>query len=1047
MHNLTIYRSSAGSGKTYTLVKEYLLIALQYPMQFRHILAITFTNKATAEMKGRIIKTLGELANGTVSSLSEELELQINLTNCTLQERATEVLSNILHQYSSFSISTIDSFFNEIVKSLAHELKLSLRFEIELDQGYIISQACEQLLNLVGSDETLRRNLEKFIEYKMEYDKGWKIKDELSKIGQRLFDEEAASSLIDFDNNEYNEIIKKLRVIRSGYEKTMTAFGNKFVQSLKSNGYSIEDFSYKESGVAGYLMKIVTPLSSDKYKPGKRVLDTSLDEEKWLSKDKRNNPVLVSYVNSFCHPLLLEVISFYNANYLIYNSAVEALPLIYVRGILSKLNEEIKHYRDEYNVITLSDANKLIRSSVQSSDTPLIFEKTGNFYSHYLLDEFQDTSSIQWENIRPLISEVLANNKSALIVGDVKQSIYRWRGGNMELLHNGVEKDLSAFEELINVQQLSVNYRSTKQIIEFNNAFFAAAPAILDHYNKSPLPLINEAYGAGQLHQQLPEKFKNNGFVQINLLANKAEDDDDHWQDRSLNLMLKQINDLLASGYQYGDIAILVRKNDEGNRVANFLYKNGIHQIRSNDSLLLSKAPQVIFIINCLRYLMSPEDILLTKEIEWYLRDDSELIKESLHTFFDSKSTNNAQIPLLASFRKLRGSISMLPVDETVTHIISHFRLNQFADAFIQRFQDVTIEYLQKYPSDVSSFIKWWDETNERANFSVIMPVESDAIQITTIHKAKGLQFQIVMMPFADWKLKPKAGSLLWANAFDSDPFNLMDEWPLNTSEKLLETIFSESYIKVAEENYIDNLNLLYVAFTRACQQLYITVLNKEKSTEKTLSDFIIDILKSHPQIDTNASIITFGDLEPKSAEIAANKKSGLFSPETVLLNSYPIHKWQHLLSLKTENTFTSKEIETGLMVHKTLSFIHNEKELEQAIYKAKNLFHLDDKNVKVLEMAINQIFDLCRGEQWFNEYYQVMNETEFIAPDGTIQRPDRVMIKGNNAIIIDYKTGEEKDSHHRQTLKYKELLTDCGYSDVRCWLIYTSSNKLVPVN
>ena len=326
MKNLTIYRSSAGSGKTYTLVKEYLLIALQYPMQFSHILAITFTNKATAEMKGRIIKALVELSDGTETLLFKELESKVTLSGCTLQERAGEVLSNILHHYSSFSVSTIDSFFNDIVKSLAHELKLSLRFEIELDQGYIITQACEQLLNLVGTDDVLKRNLQKFIEYKMEYDKGWRIKDELHKIGQRLFDDNAAASLAGFDEKAFQDIIKKLRSIRTGYENTMTDFGNKFSQSIKSNGYTIADFSYKESGVAGYFLRITKTQLADKYKPGKRVEEASLDETKWLSKDNGKKPEMVSYVNTFCQPLLHELISFHNENYLIYASAVEFLP-------------------------------------------------------------------------------------------------------------------------------------------------------------------------------------------------------------------------------------------------------------------------------------------------------------------------------------------------------------------------------------------------------------------------------------------------------------------------------------------------------------------------------------------------------------------------------------------------------------------------------------------------------------------------------------------------------------------------------------------------
>ena len=1049
MKNLTIYRSSAGSGKTYTLVKAYLQIALQYPFQFRQILAITFTNKATAEMKSRIIKALGEIANGVESGLSKELEQTVKLVNCTLRERANEVLTNILHHYSDFSVSTIDSFFNEIVKSLAHELKLSLRFEIEIDQGLIIAKACEKLLNRVGTDDKLKRNLERFIEYKMEYEKGWKIKDELQNLAKHLFADTVREAHISHTESEFDEIINQLRKIRSSYEKKMGEYGKQFLNSIEKKGFTIDSFSHKKSGIAGYFQKIAVVQIPEEYKPKKRVLESFENPDKWISEASRKDNVLTGFIRLELQPLLTDLVNFHNENYLLYNSAHAALKLIYVSAILDKINQEIIHYRDENSIITLTDANRLIRSSVKSSDTPLVFEKTGNFYSHYLLDEFQDTSTIQWENIRPLINEVLSNNKSAMLVGDVKQSIYRWRGGNMELLHSGVEKDLTVFKDLISIQQLSINYRSVKQIVDFNNSFFVKAPYILENYNGKPLPLVKEAYSEALLQQQLPEIFKEDGLIKINFIDKVISEEngkEDNWRERSLSQMFDQINELISMKYAYKDIAILVRDNKDGNTIANYLYKKGIHQVLSNDSLLLSNASQVIFIINCLRLICDPGNRLLKKEIEWFLLDQS-ITGQDLHLFFSGSSINTTLSTTIVEFYTSIKVNASMPIDDVVTLIISHFALNKQPDAYVQRFQDIILEYLQKNLSDIGSFIRWWDDVIERKSFSVIMPDTSNAIQIITIHKAKGLQFPIVMIPISEWKIKPKPSEILWAPSVKVTPFDTLDEWPVQTSKQLEETVFKDRYLQTIEENYIDNLNLLYVAFTRAARQLYINVVRKNESKEKTNSDFIYDTLKSFPAFNSASDIFIIGELKPKIINKKEKLQNSLFSPVTNYLQEYPVHQWQNKLSLKIEQAFTSSEIEAGNMMHKALSFIQQEKELPKALHKIKYLYQLNKANIADLEKDLREIFNLCRANHWYDGTYYTVNESAFCTTDNKLMRPDRVMIRDTKAVILDYKTGAENASYLRQVKDYQQLLKDCGYTETECWLVYTTLKKLVPVH
>jgi ATP-dependent helicase/nuclease subunit A len=1047
---LTIYRSSAGSGKTYTLVKEYLLIALQYPLQFSRILAITFTNKATAEMKSRIISALDELSSGKNSALQNEL--QENLQDINIAEQAQTVLTNILHHYGNFSVSTIDSFFNDIVKSLAHELKLSLRFEIELDTDKILAEARDSLLAQAGSDKQLTEWLEEFLKFQLDNDKGWNIREGLIKVARKLFDEEYEVESFELTADQFKKISSELYRIKTTFESAMQRYGSDLIQTIRKNGFGVDDFAYGTSGVAGYLLKISQKIKkTEDYVAGTRVINAVNDPDKWLSKQQLSNSLLREFIHSTLQPELISLYNYTTENFRIYNSAVEALKRIYMVGILSRLNEEIKKYRDEHNVITLNDANRIVRTSVSSADAPLIFEKTGSFFQHYLVDEFQDTSTVQWENIRPLIAEALSNNKSALIVGDIKQSIYRWRGGNMDLLHTVAEKQLSGQNAIISSKVLNTNYRSTKEIIDFNNEFFTLAAEWLQQNGPGELKIIKEAYAATQLHQLSPERTLPDGYIKINYYEKEKGEtsvSETSWKKRSLTDMLSAIRELESKGFSLGDITILVRSNFQGNEAASFLYENGIHNIISTDSLLISTAPQVLFIINCLSLLHDTKNVVIRKEVEWFLFLQHEKRGAITHSIFHAEQKENEIALAVSKFIKRFASVSIMPVDDLVTLIIAHFNLNKKPDAYIQRLQDLIAEYKENNAGDIASFVNWWNTDSAAANCSIVMPESQAAIRIMTIHKSKGLQFPVVILPFADWDLQPRPGEILWAKADAVYPFDELDYWPVSSSPQLEKTVFSEAYAESLNNSYIDNLNLLYVAFTRAVHHLYINVLRKDPaSTGKSVSvSTLIEQVAVKMNLDEGDNTLSKGRpvfITRKSSDKAAS----LFHPENRTLTSYPVSNWQERMLLKTETKFTSEAIESGLITHEALSFIFEEKDTEAALAKIRNIYNLTAGEAESIRNTLTSLLAECRPEHWFDGTYSIFTERDFLSQEGALLRPDRIMIKDKKAIIVDYKTGEESASHRKQAEEYKKLLIDCGFEEAECWLLYTTSGQRIKVS
>ncbi len=1003
-------------------------------------------------MKSRILRSLIELAEGKNKNLEQELAKESSLSKLNIQEQAQKCLNFILHHYSDFAVTTIDSFFNSIVKSLAHEMKLPLRFEIELDQEFINEDITERLLREIGKDEKLTAWLQSFAFDKLENNKGWKIKPELKKIGQQLFKEEYYKQQRNVEP-DYNVLTLQLKAARKKFEEQVRKHGELFNTNIEKHGFVIDEFNYGKSGVAGYLSKLSRKdLSGKEFMPGVRVMAAHDNADAWLSKSNQNK-ALLELINSTLQPLLKAHIEFHNSNFSHYSSACEALKLIYVAGIITRLAEHFRDYRDEHDLLTIADANILIKNFVGTNDTSFVFEKTGNKFRHFLLDEFQDTSDIQWKNLLPLINNALASGNSALIVGDVKQAIYRWRGGNMNLLQQEIKDDLKMYASLIQERKLNINYRSTKEVIEFNNSFFQLLPDIIRELEHADYNLIAAAYQTDEIMQLTPEKIKENGYVNISFIDEKEIseiEDDAKWKQESLNKLVPTIDQLLNDGYSWGDIAILVRTKYEGNEIARYLYNNGIDKIVSADSLLIHKAPQVQFIINAIRYLHDQENVLERKEMLYFAAKEK-ISKDELDKIFSSydfEKDSLFQKYLPPSYFALSKYFLQLPVYDLTEQLIKLFDLNKNPDAYLQRLQDVILEYSEKNPNDSLSFVNWWDENAERKSFSVITPEQSDSITIITIHKSKGLQYPVVLMPYCDWSLKPKAGELLWVSSNES-PYDNCNDIPVLFSKALEHTFFNEHYTKEIQQYYLDNLNLLYVAFTRAAERLYITTpfLKTEKISK--ISQLILLAIERNDAwnecYNEREKVLVLGkEIKKERKEVSATK-ADIFHPEPFTIAEFPIHAWQSKLGIKTNKEYSSSFIEYGKILHKILSFIITENDLELALNKAKNIFILDEQILLKVKTSIENIFQAVKKHEWFTGKFAVRNESDIFS-DKNLFRPDRLMFNDEETIILDYKTGAEDKSYDRQISDYKNILKEAGFKNVKALLLYTAECKIVEV-
>jgi ATP-dependent helicase/nuclease subunit A len=1093
MAQFSIYKASAGSGKTFRLVVEYVKLLLKNPHGYKHILAVTFTNKATNEMKERVLRDLYSISVDKNPGLIEVIEKETEMKKQEIISNAKLSLSLILHDYDRFSISTIDSFFQKVLRSFARESGLFGSYEVDLDQDAAIMEACDLMLLSVENDPQLRKWLLAMSEESLEEGKGWQIKDKLLRIGREIEKEEFIVYRMQMSNLEEERLkLDKLRnellTTRRWFESQCRKLGEEGIGLIDQFDLSLGDFSYKSSSFANTFYKLKNhPI--DKINLGKRLFDALDNLDKWS-----NNIFVKPRVEALYHAGLNEtirkIINLFEMHEESYCTANEIYKNIYALGVLSTLAHFVREVGKEKNSLLIRETDTLLKGIIDNNDAPFVYEKIGNAFQHFMIDEFQDTSNIQWDNFRPLIVNSLSQHYSNMVVGDVKQSIYRWRNSNWHLLAQQIKDELNIFG--ISEKNLEHNWRSRENIVHFNNAFFKqSSTKVQDLFNSNftgnsvddsvLLPenkIIEELYADVV---QISASGKKDGKVFIKIITNEEKV---KYISDTVEAVIQAIKEVQDKGGKASDIAILVRKNRVGKLLAEALM---IHQkkeeatkynfeVISNDSIFIESSLSVRFLVAFFRFIATPWDLvnqayllfsfnryILPKLIELGKQPASLLFndvqkpyddnaEEGNDYLFDSKIQNEF-FPFFNEPKQstILKSWSNLSINDLITEISIKYNLIFLPgeQAGLQSFRDVVHDFCKLNDGSLHKFIDWWDVKG--GNIKIQTSTERDAVRIVTIHKSKGLEFPVVIIPFCDWELAPPAiQSILWCKP-DKDIFKEFPLLPLKFSKNLLKTSYRSSYITENLLSYIDNLNLLYVALTRAVDGLYIFTSSESKgNTIQNIVKAIVDDKQTGIIADTdNENTYSFGDLNFDNKTQFSGSEIDLSVGEGVKADigkTLRLHKnFEGFFDIGQETK--ASRLNQGRIIHDILSQIQSVGDLDNVLKKLFIEGKIDMEKKAFWADTIHKMVENPIAIDWFTDRWKVLNEATILSPDFNLKRPDRVMVSDNAAIVVDYKaTSIRSIKHKKQVEEYVDKIKKMGVENVFGYVWYLTDNAIVNI-
>ncbi len=1027
--NFQIFRSSAGSGKTYTLSLSYIALAIKggrygYEDYYRKILAITFTNKAASEMKERVLEYLDCLAKKQdKDGVLDWLKKETNFEQEVIFSRAKSIHNHILHHYADLGISTIDKFTYKIVRTFAADLGLSHNFNLEMDNYKVIQPVVALLLSKIsatGGD--LSDALVHFAMQKAEDGNSINIEKDLENFSKQLFKEEV-SKYVDVKQltvKECMQVKKDLQNQKKSCKQRIDGLAEEVTT------YFIVNDLTKEHFLRGtYFKHFTLNLGYQQYKKWKPSdsLRKNIANDEWYAKGKS------SEIKNLVDALKPQLLQFYDDLMVLlveYNSIQAVLKNIYSIAVLNELMTEVKAFKKENNIEQISEFNKKIHSVVIKQPSSFIYERLGERYNHYLIDEFQDTSLLQWQNILPLITDSLDYGKS-MLVGDGKQSIYRWRGGEVEQffqlpkIYKGDEllfkKDWeSKLDSHYTPNNLASNFRSRKNIINFNNQFFENIKSLLS----------DDIIGIYDKQEQTTAYAKEGGYVHIELCGDKEND----FKEVILERMTEEIKKITEeNNYSYNDIAILCDSRKRVALVAEYLSAAQIPVI-SNEGLLLSKSKKVIALVAMLKYLQNPMNTIAKSVIVDYLFK-VQLIDENLHQLYLEIKTNEGFIRLLE-----RGGIYINPkkllqesLYEMVEQLIRAFNFKE--DIYLGFYLDLVLAYSEKNGSSLSEFLLWWEDKKETE--AIVIPEGANAVQLMTIHKSKGLAFNVVMIPF-NWE-GGKKGNEIWVDTSSYFTKKLPSAL-INANSDLEFSYFSEKYKKEKELSLLDNLNKLYVAMTRPKERLYVYAKHfPDKITNAFVEKgYLNSFLYKY---DTDFPIIV-GD-----AELMHQKKDKQLN----VFTTKPKNKldWRDVISLKHSaeqiwdlETTTAKR-DWGILLHAALEqihYTHQKQKVLDGMYKAGKC---EKEDYERLIVTIDNLLANEKMGVYFSDDWEVKTEKEILMTNGKTYIPDRLLFSKNTdaVVVVDYKTGIEKPQHEIQITDYASALQEMGYKHIKRVLIY----------
>ena len=1056
MKRAKILSASAGSGKTYQLTLKYMCDVILHPERYRNILAVTFTNKATEEMKSRILREIHTLASGKNSPYLSDVKRELGLTDEQIREGAKRARTRILHDFSRFTILTIDRFFQRILRAFIKELSLDLNYNIELDTTLLLERSTDALVESIAGDKQLRKWLLEFAEERINDGTRWDMRSDLKSLGSELFKENGAKR-IDPQLSKKVLLDTVNSVIAEGekYRTQLKELGAQAISVMRKYGVTPEQFKGTSRSFAFCFEKY----AEGELKPPTATMRKVAEElTEWYTKGAPGTVITASAV---LKPILEDICKCYDEGIKRINTAKLVRENYRSFALLADLRERVNDICNQENIMVLSKTKDILSDFIDDSNAPFIYEKVGSRYDHYMIDEFQDTSVREWRNMLPLLREALSSNPEAsvFIVGDIKQSIYRWRGGDWRLLNNDAIEDLGRENTI--VEPLKKNYRSLPNVVKFNNGLISKVVAKdndflntslinAQHSNKIKPSTKESLYdimlNAYSDYEQIPAKDGESGYAEVVAFDSSAMS----------SPFIDAIESAIKRGYRYGDILILVRGNTDAKKVADALFAYKQEKFTSKNlpgfniltpaTLTLESCDIVEFIISVMLLALDP----------------SNDIERGVYNRYQG-------LPLDRTFSDeeklwLNQTAHLSPL-EAFENIVSRFELHKRKEsiAFLQAMHEQILAFSSQRVVDIQYYLKWWEERGKQEAITVEMT--DDTIEITTIHKSKGLERPIVIIPYSRWDMSPRASlhPIVWAKANDdTTSTTTIGDFPIVYGSTMENSDFSEEYYKELVMSHVDGINLLYVAITRASRELYMyvptTLSSNSKSGENinTTAPLIIDAAKaicSTPEIIQNdgkdiACIYTYG--EPTQCESNKEDKNN----NDILLEEYISHKPTIKVRYPSHRYIeegiinSSKAMSDGIRLHRLFERAITEQDLRNAVKRMSLDCLIDAEQAEALNTKVSDILTDSRVKEWFsNDWESVKCESAIIA-DGDIRRPDRVMIANERVVIVDYKFGDKRStSYRKQIAEYMHLISRMGkYKQIEGYVWYISLGEIESV-
>ncbi len=1075
--HLTVYKASAGSGKTFTLTAEYVALLLDgSSAAHRAILGVTFTNKATGEMKMRILQELWDLAYATSGGENFKkavLERLPGVGEDELRSRARAALHAIIHDYDYFRIQTIDSFFQSILSTLAHELRLSAGFKVEINDAQVVDSAVDSLLETLHKHEDLQRWVMNYIDRRIEQNERWDVTGEVKRLARLIMKDSFIrneKTLLSVLNSE--EKLKAfsdlLHSIKKKEEQAAATLAESFHDRVEAAG-GYERFS-RGNNIKSYVAKIGQSIYDE---PTPSMREYMENADKWLKaadKKKADSHIVAEELRDALKSVYEQ--SLISAG--IYNSCQITLRFINPLRLVGEIERRVETINKDNNRFMLTRTPYLFAEFIKNEDAPFIFEKAAINLKHVMIDEFQDTSMVQWENFRTLLLENMAQGNSCLLVGDVKQSIYRFRNGDWKILG-----DIKQYfpNHPVDICNLGVNYRSAQEIIRFNNRLFADAAALLDTKDPQRSHIAQLYADVAQQHTD-----KQGGRVEVGFLPSSAAEKD---KDKSLPSTTKgaeeaetpdvcslmaakmlELNDC-GRGVPFSKMAVLVQRNYSATQIINAFTQAG-HNIPlvSDEAFLLSSSPAVQTVVNALQYLVeraaahTADKPRKASAALAYIAGSYRRLVNAERSHWDEMAEDwMACLP--ENFRADSRQLLEMPFYELCERIIRDFRLHEMPNAapYLYFFLDEVMDWLDSGNSEVRAFLDHWSNTLSAKS---IPAGEIDGVRILTIHKSKGLAFHTVFVPYCDWYLdKDKSDSLMWF-APNVAPFSQLPIVPVKPEKLLEQSVFAEAYRSEHQDCRTENLNLMYVAFTRAQQNLFVwakvntKIMDGEEGAFQNVQLTVGDLLYTALG---GADYIVDGGEEKKPK----NKGKEEINPFKAENENEPLVFAAHAPRVDYRQSNSAKDfladaeslepsyLDIGKLMHHVLSQIRTLDDVEGALREMRRSGVLaNDKDRERLTNLLKKRLQSPMAQDWFSKRWSVYNETTIMHRTATdtveTPRPDRVMTDGNETVVIDFKFGNEKQEHKDQVLAYCNLLLQMGYSRVKGYLWYMFSGMFVVV-